>query len=58
MTDHDVFSCECHETCSLCAEPTPISQLKPHTVKEYIFGEGTVEDTWENVCPECRGETP
>jgi hypothetical protein len=56
--NHDVYSCDCHETCSLCAEPTPINHLKPHTVKEFIFGQGIVEDTWEMVCPECRGENP
>ena len=40
--DHDVFTCECHETCSLCCEPWPFKSLKP-------FGE------WEHVCPDCRG---
>jgi len=50
--DHDVFSCECHETCSLCAEPTPISQLKPLNIKEG----NVIVDRWENVCPSCRRE--
>jgi hypothetical protein len=50
--DHDVYSCECHETCSLCVEPTPITQLKPMKVRE----RGIVVDTWEQVCPKCRRE--
>lgn len=47
--DHDVFTCECHETCSICAVPHRITQLKPHT-----FVVGGVKDTWEHVCPTCR----
>lgn len=48
--DHDVYSCECHETCSICCEPYRLSQLKPHTFKV----PGFPPDTWEMVCPECR----
>lgn len=48
--DHDVFACECHETCSICCEPYRLSQLKPHTFHE----PGLPPDTWEMVCPECR----
>jgi len=49
MMDHDVFSCECHETCAICVEPHPLSQLKPHT-----FHIGSQSDTWEFVCRNCR----
>lgn len=39
--NHDPFSCECHETCSLCTEVYKITALKPS-------GE------WEFVCGPCR----
>ena len=52
MKDHDVYSCDCHETCSLCAEPTLLIHLKPLTIKEG----GIVVDRWEMVCPACRRE--
>lgn len=48
-TTHDVFNCECHETCSLCAESFQVEYLQPLVVKG---PEGT--DEWENVCPWCR----
>lgn len=48
--DHDEFTCECHETCSICAEVWLRGQLKPHTFQV----PGFPPDTWEFVCPECR----
>lgn len=47
--DHDVYSCDCHETCSICAEPHWLRNLKRHT-----FTVGSASDTWEFVCPSCR----
>lgn len=45
--DHDVFTCECHETCSWCADPFPITQLGPFTYKG---------DTWEMICHPCQDD--
>lgn len=43
MREHDVFNCECHETCSWCTEPVPVSQLR-----ETGFSDGAL------ICPACR----
>lgn len=40
---HDVFTCECHETCSWCTEPVPVSQLRP-------------ADDGALICRACRAE--
>jgi len=39
--NHDPYSCDCHETCALCAGVYRIRSLRPS-------GE------WEMVCPDCR----
>ena len=30
MPEHDVFNCECHETCSWCTEPVLVTTLREH----------------------------
>lgn len=43
MSDHDLFECDCHETCSRCLEPVKESSLRD-------------DASWGRVCAECRSE--
>lgn len=43
MSEHDVFNCECHETCGWCTEP-----VKESTLREAEDG--------ARICRDCRKE--
>lgn len=44
MADHDIFDCECHETCSWCTEP-----VLEKTLRDWFDGARICRVCWNNA---------